>query len=95
MLADCLPGLKNSSPGNIQEEALPNLRNFVVFDPQADLEQQQRPDFKSIINWRDILVWTREDTLERRISQSLHKDDVINLQFTRCGKEFLEFNVAY
>ena len=32
MLSDHMPGLKYSQPGNIQEETLPELRNFVAVD---------------------------------------------------------------
>jgi hypothetical protein len=88
MLSDAFPGLRNSSPGNIQEPALPSLRNLVVVSNIHDTTEWHREtcDVKSITDWREILIW-REDTWEQRqveeLVQSQRSDEVINLQFTR------------
>ena len=88
MLTDALPGLRHSMPGNIQDPAtLPELRNLVVVDnDDTFLIQREKLGVTSTIDWREIMIW-REDTREqaslREMRASLHKDDVINLQFTR------------
>lgn len=87
MLAGALQELRNSSPGNIQEPTLPELRNFVVVDNQGEFKQQfEKLNIKSLIDWREIFVW-QEDVAERHLlakyATSLNKDEVINLQFTR------------
>jgi hypothetical protein len=88
LLSGAFPALRDSSPGNIKEAALPDLRNLIVVNNTAD-SRKFRSDLhgiKSAIDWRELMVW-REDARQRRsrqeISASLHKDDVINLQFTR------------
>jgi hypothetical protein len=88
MLSDAFPELRNSSPGNIQEPALPSLRNWVVVSNDYDTAEwhQEVCDVKSITNWRETLIW-REDTWEQRhieeLVQSQRSNEVINLQFTR------------
>ncbi|KAG2091841.1 uncharacterized protein F5147DRAFT_437211 [Suillus discolor] len=87
MLSDAFPGLCNSSPGNIQEPALPSLRNLVVVNNIHDTAEWHREtcDVKCITDWRETLIW-REDTWEQRhieeSVQSQRSDEVINLQFT-------------
>ncbi|KAG9218187.1 hypothetical protein CCMSSC00406_0010219 [Pleurotus cornucopiae] len=86
MLASAYPDLRESRPGSIQEEALPELRNLVVFDKSGNLEEMlDKLKVKCAVDWREIMAW-REDTSEARmqheITHSLEKDDVINLQFT-------------
>ncbi|KAG6865443.1 hypothetical protein C0991_002519 [Blastosporella zonata] len=86
MLAEVLPNLRHSQPGDIQCEELPELRNFVVVDNAGEYSEAiAKLGVKSTIDWREILIW-REDAkergLQREISASLNKDDVINLQFT-------------
>ncbi|KAJ7484755.1 acyl-CoA synthetase [Mycena latifolia] len=86
MLANKFPELRNSSPGAIQEPLLPQLRNLVVIDNTGQFKQgAESIGLKSWIDWREIMVWDEsslESALQREISKSLHKDDVINLQFT-------------
>lgn len=87
ILSDAFPELRNSSPGNIQEPALPSLRNLVVVSNIHDTAEWHREtcDVKSITDWRETLIW-REDTWEQRhIEESVlsqRSDEVINLQFT-------------
>lgn len=87
MLASAAPGLANSAPGDIQAEALPTLRNLVVVDPPGEYSGElDKLGVRSAIDWREIMMWredTRERDVQREISASLEKDDVINLQFTR------------
>lgn len=88
MLADTLPDLRHSAPGNIQDAALPDLRNLVVVDNQGAYKQElDRAGVRSAIDWREVLLW-REDSREagvlKEAARSLDRDEVINLQFTRC-----------
>ncbi|KAJ7275033.1 hypothetical protein C8J57DRAFT_1313435 [Mycena rebaudengoi] len=86
MLSSKFPDLSNSAAGAIQEPALPELRSLVVLNNTGDLSQEaERLNLKSMTDWREIMVWdetSRERDLQKNISQSLHKDEVINLQFT-------------
>ncbi|KAJ7755376.1 hypothetical protein DFH07DRAFT_822092 [Mycena maculata] len=86
MLAEKFPELRNSPSGAIQEPSLPELKNLVVVDNTGQFEQDADTlGPKSWIDWREIMVWDEsspESTLQREISKSLQKDDVINLQFT-------------
>jgi hypothetical protein len=87
MLSSELPGLRTSAPGNIQDERLPELRHLVLVDNQ-DVYSKELDELglRSVVDWRETLLWS-EGTSEARqqveISESLQKDEVINLQFTR------------
>ncbi|KAG6899203.1 hypothetical protein C0993_012331 [Termitomyces sp. T159_Od127] len=86
MLLQVLPNLKSSKPGDIQCEELPELKNFVVVDNTGKYQEElNKLSVNSTIDWREILIWredTKERSLQRRISASLKKDDIINLQYT-------------
>ncbi|KAJ7136019.1 hypothetical protein C8R44DRAFT_662295 [Mycena epipterygia] len=86
MLAEKFPDLRNSQSGAIQEPSLPKLRNLVVVDNTGQFKQEAETlRLKSWIDWREIMVWgesSRESELQKEVTKSLHKDDVINLQFT-------------
>jgi hypothetical protein len=88
LFSNAFPALRESSKGSIQEPALPTLRNLVVVNNSVDSTkfQDDLHGLKCAIDWRELMVW-REDTNEKRLQQestaSLHKDDVISLQFTR------------
>lgn len=46
---------------------------------------------RCLIEWREVLIWRekgREEN-ERRDREGLDKDEVINLQFTRCRNLFV------
>jgi acyl-CoA synthetase (AMP-forming)/AMP-acid ligase II len=81
LLSGAFPALRDSSPGNIQEAALPELRNLVVVNNAADPAEFRKDlhGLKSAIDWRETLVW-REDAKEKKsyeeTSKSLHKDDL-------------------
>ncbi|KAF5390127.1 hypothetical protein D9757_003836 [Collybiopsis confluens] len=80
MLTERFPALANSTPGNIQEPALPDLKNLVVVN-----NRDEHDLIKPAVDWREVMLW-REDTQEAKlvkdIAKSLQKDDVINVQFT-------------
>ncbi|KIK70178.1 hypothetical protein GYMLUDRAFT_236596 [Collybiopsis luxurians FD-317 M1] len=80
MLAEHFPALVNSSPGDIQEPSLPDLKNLIVVN---NLDEHAL--IKPAVDWREIILWsegTREAQLVKEIARGLDKDDVINLQFT-------------
>ena len=87
MLSGAFPALRNSAQGAIQEPELPQLRNLVVVDDKGESQAEiGKLNMRCTIDWREVMVW-REDAKEKnihdKISASLNKDDVINLQFTR------------
>jgi len=98
LLSGAFPALRDSSPGNIQEPALPKLRNLVVVNNVSNSKKFQKDlhGLKSAIDWRELMIW-REDAKETRchqdISVSLHKDDIINLQFTRLASILIHFGI--
>nr|GAT42738.1 predicted protein [Mycena chlorophos] len=87
MLVSHFPDLRGMPKGGpISYPGLPALRQIIVVDNSgqfhAEAEQLQ---FKSWIDWREIIVWDEsasEARLQEHIARSLNKDDVINLQFT-------------
>ncbi|KAK0496216.1 hypothetical protein EDD18DRAFT_1074084 [Armillaria luteobubalina] len=87
LLTDLYPSIRSARPGEIQEEALPDLRNIVVIDnEEACRAELDALGVKSLIDWREVFVW-RQDRVSlnqqrQTAADSLHKDDVINLQFT-------------
>ena len=89
MLSDAFPDLRNSTPGNIQCEALPALRHLVVVNNMADASAYEREvmDARCIVDWREAFVWRRKGVEQRRVrayADELRSDDIVNLQFTRC-----------
>ncbi|KIK99657.1 hypothetical protein PAXRUDRAFT_30368 [Paxillus rubicundulus Ve08.2h10] len=87
MLSDAFSDLRYSSPGNIQAEALPALRNLVVVDNIGDPNEYQKEvsDTRCVIDWREALVWREDGWEQDRVKEligSHRSDEVINLQFT-------------
>lgn len=88
MLSDALPDLRNSTPGDVQCEALPALRHLVVVDNLADPNafRNEMMNTKCVTDWREMLVWREDGAEHRRVREyanELRSDEVINLQFTR------------
>jgi hypothetical protein len=89
LLTEALPSLRKFSPGDIQEEALPDLRHIVVIDNthQPKRFHEMLGDIHCAVDFREVLLWqeagTKEDRLVEATRKTLDKDDVINLQFTR------------
>ena len=90
MLCDAFPAFANSVPGDIQEAALPKLKNLLVVDNLGDFKQFQEEiaGVRPAVDFREVLVW-REDGGEKRrveeLSAGLHNEEIINMQFTRSG----------
>lgn len=87
-LVEAFPEIVNARPGEIQIESLTELRNLVVVDNAEEHEGHfQVADTRSIIAWKEILMW-RADVCESEIQSEIirgqNEDEVINLQFTRC-----------
>jgi predicted protein tyrosine phosphatase len=88
-----VPRIRSSSYAEMLKEKLsdlPTLRNLVVVDNTGQFNQEaDKLGLKDWIDWREIMVWdesSRENNLQKEISNSLQKDDVINLQFTRYSR---------
>ncbi|ETW75925.1 hypothetical protein HETIRDRAFT_436850 [Heterobasidion irregulare TC 32-1] len=87
LLADALPSLRDASPGNIQEEQLPELKHIVAVDNLSDLKkfQEIQQNIKCVADFREVLIWGddgRESRAVEEMTRSLHKDDIMNMQFT-------------
>ncbi|KAH8993632.1 acetyl-CoA synthetase-like protein [Lactarius hatsudake] len=87
LLAEALPSLRKSSPGEIQEEALPGLKHVVVIDNTHEPKRfhEMLGDIRCAVDFREVLLWSdkgKEGRLVKDTQGSLNKDDVINLQFT-------------
>ncbi|MFE8699516.1 AMP-binding protein [Cytobacillus sp. FJAT-54145] len=75
MLYEIVPELQYCEAGKLQSKTLPNLRNVVVLGENH---------YPGTFQWNDIIKMAdsvSEDTLEERMN-SLHFDDVINMQYT-------------
>ena len=90
LLAEALPSLRRFSPGDIQEESLPDLKHVVVVDNthQPKRFHEILGDIHCAVDFREVLVWSdggtsKETRLVEETKKTLDKDDVINLQFTR------------
>jgi hypothetical protein len=88
LLAEALPSLRKFSPGNIQEETLPDLKHIVVINNTRHSKKfhDTLGNIHCAIDFREVLLWqggTKENRLVEETRKTLNKDDVINLQFTR------------
>ncbi|KAK0480921.1 acetyl-CoA synthetase-like protein, partial [Armillaria novae-zelandiae] len=73
LLADLYPSIRSARPGEIQEEALPDLRNIVVVDnEEACRAELDVLGIKSLIDWREVVSL---DQQRQTAADSLHKDD--------------------
>jgi len=86
-LSQAFPQIRSQHPGEIEIEELPKLRNLIVVDnAEEERERLGRLKIKSMVDWREILLWREDVPEERRVTAlkfDLKQDDVINLQFTR------------
>lgn len=88
MLHDALPGLRGAGSGNIAIDELPALRSIVAVDNTRDpgLFASVMDKAPAVIDYRDVPIWTtgsKESRIVKETQQLLHKDDIINIQFTR------------
>ena len=89
LLAEALPSLRNFCPGDIQEEALPDLKHVVVIDNTHQLKRFHEiiGDIHCAVDFREVLLWqggnTKENLIVEERTKTLDKDDVTNIQFTR------------
>ncbi|VDC03112.1 unnamed protein product [Peniophora sp. CBMAI 1063] len=87
MLHEALPGLRGAQPGSIAIEELPALRSITAVDNTRDpgLFASAMDKAPAVTDYRDISIWTagsRESKVVEETRGTLHKDDVVNLQFT-------------
>lgn len=74
-LYEIIPELKTSEPGKLKCEKLPKLKNIIVLGEKT---------FPGTFSWDDVMTMSesiREEELDFRL-ESLHYDDVINMQYT-------------
>jgi len=89
LLAEALPSLRKFCPGDIQEEALPDLKHIIVIDNtrQPKRFHEMLGDIHCAVDFREVLLWQDGGTKETRVVEermkTLSKDDVTNIQFTR------------
>lgn len=86
MLAETFPEMRSMHPGELQIEDLPSLRNFVVVDNAEEArEDLAKLHIQSMVDWREIPIWNesaREARIQTEMEKNLHRDDIVNLQFT-------------
>jgi hypothetical protein len=87
MLSVVMPALTSFSPGSISVEALPQLKSLILVDNVFNESSFQKilSNTKCAMDFREIFVW-QDSALDEQIAQieqTMDKDDVINLQFTR------------
>jgi len=81
MLLDLIPEMRRSGT-EIESREFPHLSRVILFDP-ADAEKTQCPA-PGFIAWQDLLDGAEKVTQAdlRKITASLDRDDVINIQYT-------------
>jgi len=82
MLTELLPELKHSGPTELNSKAFPLLRKVVIYDPAKTVETE-RPHGGFML-WQEVLQ-AGEDIEEAALDQitdSLDRDDPINIQYT-------------
>lgn len=81
VLQDLIPELRKDNE-EISNEKLPNLRRVILYDPEDSLNTQKpAPGFTC---WQQVIQaadGVTQETLEAH-TQSLDRDDVINIQYT-------------
>lgn len=94
MLAETFPEMRSMHPGELQIEDLPSLRNFVVVDNAEEArEDLAKLHIQSMVDWREIPIWNesaREARIQTEMEKNLHRDDIVNLQFTRYAYQECE-----
>ncbi|MGY3716861.1 AMP-binding protein [Sutcliffiella cohnii] len=74
-LYSIVPELKSSEPGKLVSKRLPKLKNVIVLSEKT---------YEGTFNWQDVMEKGKgitEEQLQFRMN-SLHYDDVINMQYT-------------
>jgi hypothetical protein len=81
MLQSHVPSLAHARPGqDLESPELPSLRRIMIVNDASDAPYSDKHDLSAAIDFREAFSWNKS-LKEEQIS--LHKDDVINLQFTR------------
>lgn len=74
-LQEICPELEHCEPGNLQSKRLPLLKNVILIGETK---------YPGVLNWSDVLAAAEQVTEQQleHIQNSLHYDDVINIQYT-------------
>jgi hypothetical protein len=88
MLSSAIPSLSTSKPNAILSDVLPDLRSLVLVDNTSNDSrfEASMAHMTCTVDYREVFMWHQsvaEDKYISGLSQSMTKDDVINLQFTR------------
>lgn len=82
MLVELIPELTQSNHGELNSSELPFLRKVVIYDP-GDAERTVRPH-SGFMTWPEVIQAGGSIAIENldNITESLDRDDPINIQFT-------------
>ncbi|MGD8568435.1 MAG: AMP-binding protein, partial [Gammaproteobacteria bacterium] len=82
MLAELVPELKDHPAGQLQCKDFPALRRVVVYEPSF-LEHTLRP-YSGFTTWQEVIELAPKVSMEQlnTITDSLDRDDAINIQYT-------------
>lgn len=82
MLVELIPELTQSNYGELNSSELPFLRKVVIYDP-GDAERTVRPH-SGFMTWPEVIQAGGSIAIENldNITESLDRDDPINIQFT-------------
>ncbi|KAG0044384.1 Fatty-acid-CoA ligase [Gryganskiella cystojenkinii] len=83
MLLELLPELAHQNPNSLSTEALPSLKQIIVFDNGADVPETKT--MKGLTTYQDLLVKSPKVFVDESMKQereSIKNREIINLQFT-------------
>jgi fatty-acyl-CoA synthase len=82
MLVEAIPELKSAKPGELQCKEFPALRRVVVYEPSY-LEHTLRP-YSGFTTWKEVIELSPAVSMQKlnTITDSLDRDDAINIQYT-------------
>ena len=74
-LYEIIPELKDSKPGELHSEKFPHLRTVITLGDKR---------YPGTFTWADVMQMAGEisESKLRKRKHSLHRDDVINMQYT-------------
>jgi len=82
MLVELIPELKQALPSELQSKEFPDLRRVVVYEPSY-IEHTLRP-YSGFTTWKEVIEFAPSVSMEQlnTITDSLDRDDAINIQYT-------------
>jgi fatty-acyl-CoA synthase len=82
MLVEAIPELKSAKPAEVRSKEFPALRRVVVYEPSY-IEHTLRP-YSGFTTWKEVIELAATVSMEQvdAITNSLDRDDAINIQYT-------------